>query len=222
MIECQLVCKAFDQGVPIFKDLNAAIDRGDFVFLTGKSGSGKTTLMRMIFGQARPDRGTIKVDGKDVSKMNQRQVAMLRRSMGVVFQDFKLIKDMTVFENVALPLRILGVAKYMIEHKVNLALSKVGLEGFSKTYPSSLSGGEKQRVAIARAVVNDPKILLADEPTGNLDPHLSREILDIFKSIHLRGTTIVMATHEHAFLDTIQARIFHLEDAKITHRNPAA
>lgn len=218
MIVCKGLSKAYAQDQWVFKQLDLTIDRGEFVFLTGQSGSGKTTFMRMILGQDKPDAGSITVDGQSIGKMNLTQIACLRRSMGVVFQDFKLIQDMNVDENVGITLRILGLPKYIIAHKVKAALEKVSLKSVGKAFPFQLSGGEKQRVAIARAMVNDPKILLADEPTGNLDPALSNDILSIFKRIHMRGTTIVMATHEHGFLDRFQARVLRIDDRNIIER----
>ncbi|MEZ4819288.1 MAG: cell division ATP-binding protein FtsE [Bdellovibrionota bacterium] len=215
MIQFYQVNKSYGEGHEVFHDIDLHIDRGEFVFLTGKSGSGKTTLMKMIFCQERPNTGQIVIDGRNVARMTRTNIAFLRRTIGVVFQDFKLINSLNVFENIAITLKVLGLSKTDIQQKVTRTLSRVGLERFSKAFPLELSGGEQQRVAIARALVNDPKILLADEPTGNLDPSLSLEILELFQNIHIRGTTILMATHEKSLVERANVRELHIDAGRI-------
>ncbi|MCB1197338.1 MAG: cell division ATP-binding protein FtsE [Deltaproteobacteria bacterium] len=215
MIQFYQVNKSYGEGHEVFHAIDLHIDRGEFVFLTGKSGSGKTTLMKMIFCQERPNTGQIVIDGRNVARMTRTNIAFLRRTIGVVFQDFKLINSLNVFENIAITLKVLGLPKTDIQQKVTRTLSRVGLERFSKAFPLELSGGEQQRVAIARALVNDPKILLADEPTGNLDPSLSIEILELFQNIHIRGTTILMATHEKSLVERANVRELHIDAGRI-------
>lgn len=216
MIKFYQVSKAYADDQKVFSNIDLMIDKGEFVFLTGKSGSGKTTLMKMIFCQERPDQGQIVIDGRNIARMTRNNIALLRRTIGVVFQDFKLIHSLNVFENVAITLKVLGYQRSDIQQKVSRVLAMVGLERYAKSYPIELSGGEQQRVSIARALVNDPKILLADEPTGNLDPALSLEILELFQNIHIRGTTILMATHEKALVNKVRGREFHIDQASIT------
>lgn len=215
MIQFYQVSKSYGDGHDVFNQVDLQIDRGEFVFLTGKSGSGKTTLMKMIFCQEHPNSGQIVIDGRNVARMTRNNIAYLRRTVGVVFQDFKLINTLNVFENIAITLKVLGMSKSDIQQRVTRTLQRVGLERYAKSYPLELSGGEQQRIAIARALVNDPKILLADEPTGNLDPSLSIEILELFQNIHIRGTTILMATHERSLVERLQIRELHIEAGAI-------
>lgn len=215
MIQFYQITKSYGEGHDVFNNVDLQIDKGEFVFLTGKSGSGKTTLMKMIFCQEKPNLGQIIIDGRNVARMSRVNIANLRRTVGVVFQDFKLIPTLNVFDNIAITLKVLGQSKSEIAQKVTRVLSMVGLERFAKSYPIELSGGEQQRVSIARALVNDPKILLADEPTGNLDPALSIEILELFQNIHIRGTTILMATHEKALVERVRGRELHIEGGQI-------
>ncbi|MEZ4704751.1 MAG: cell division ATP-binding protein FtsE [Bdellovibrionota bacterium] len=212
MIQFHRVKKSYEAGENIFSGLDLNIEKGEFIFLTGKSGSGKTTLLKLIFLEERPDQGQILVDGRNIIRASSLQKALLRRSIGVVFQDFKLISNYSIYENVALPLKMLGMNKNVIRQKVTSMLRMVGLESKLKVLPQKLSGGEQQRVAIARALVNEPKILLADEPTGNLDPELSQEILDLFQNIHVRGTTVVMATHDQNLVSSIRGRVIDLNE----------
>jgi cell division transport system ATP-binding protein len=215
MIQFFHVSKKYDDKSPVLNDLSLDIQKGEFVFLTGKSGAGKTTLMKMIFCEEFPTEGQIIIDGRNISRLRPVQIAQLRRTIGVVFQDFKLISTRTVFDNVALALQVMGVPYFEVRRKVTSILRMVGLEQHIQNYPLQLSGGEQQRVAIARALVNDPKILLADEPTGNLDPALALEIIDLFQNIHIRGTTILMATHERSLVERVRGREMKLEQGVI-------
>ncbi len=191
------------------------ISRGEFVFLVGSSGSGKSTLLRMLLREEKPDEGEIFVLGENLARLRQSQVASYRRKLGVVFQDFRLLTNKTVYQNVAYALQVIGKSKAFIETTVPDVLRLVGLEEKSANYPSALSGGEQQRVAIARALVNRPELLLADEPTGNLDPGNSREIMGLLERINLSGTTIVMATHDRGIVDQMQKRVIEVSEGRI-------
>jgi cell division transport system ATP-binding protein len=196
-------------------DVRLEISRGEFVFLVGSSGSGKSTLLRMLLREEKPDEGEIFVLGENLARLRQSQVASYRRKLGVVFQDFRLLTNKTVYQNVAYALQVIGKSKAFIETTVPDVLRLVGLEEKSANYPSALSGGEQQRVAIARALVNRPELLLADEPTGNLDPGNSREIMGLLERINLSGTTIVMATHDRGIVDQMQKRVIELSEGRI-------
>ena len=196
-------------------DVRLEISRGEFVFLVGSSGSGKSTLLRMLLREEKPDEGEIFVLGENLARLRQSQVASYRRKLGVVFQDFRLLTNKTVYQNVAYALQVIGKSKAFIETTVPDVLRLVGLEEKSANYPSALSGGEQQRVAIARALVNRPELLLADEPTGNLDPGNSREIMGLLERINLSGTTIVMATHDRGIVDQMQKRVIEVSEGKI-------
>jgi len=190
-------------------DINLRIHKGEFVFISGPSGAGKTTLLRLIFGAERPTSGHILINGINLNRISRLKLDLLRRKIGFVFQDFKLLPKKTVFENVALALEVAGGRRSFIRKKTRQTLKLVGLIDKEQTYPLMLSGGEKQRVAIARAIVKDPLILLADEPTGNLDPDLTKDIMVLFRSIHMKGATVVIATHSRELLkDTEQGKIF--------------
>jgi cell division transport system ATP-binding protein len=215
MIQMFHVYKSYARDSAALTDINLKIEKGEFVCAMGPSGAGKTTLLKLIFCAEWADEGQILVDGRNVVRMRRSHVAELRRSIGVVFQDFKLISTRTVFDNVAVPLAILGLPRATIEKRVLLILRLVGLEKRAYSVPIRLSGGEQQRVAIARALVNDPKILLADEPTGNLDPQLTVEILDLLKEINLRGTTILLATHDKLIADRVARRRIDLKGGKL-------
>ncbi len=215
MIQLYHVYKSYRADAPALVDVNLQIRKGEFVCLTGPSGAGKTTLLKLLFGEELANEGQILVDNRNVSRMRGNNIARLRRSIGVVFQDFKLIQTRTVFENVAVTLEILGLSRSMIERRTNMMLRLVGLEKRARSIPIRLSGGEQQRVAIARALVNDPKILLADEPTGNLDAELTNEILDLLKEINLRGTTIILATHDPKVLARVAQRELSLVNGKL-------
>lgn len=196
-------------------DVRLEISRGEFVFLVGSSGSGKSTLLRMLLREEKPDEGEIFVLGENLARLRQSQVASYRRKLGVVFQDFRLLTNKTVYQNVAYALQLIGKSKAFIETTVPDVLRLVGLEEKSANYPSALSGGEQQRVAIARALVNRPELLLADEPTGNLDPGNSREIMGLLERINLSGTTIVMATHDRGIVDQMQKRVIEVSEGRI-------
>lgn len=200
MIQLQHVYKTYLGPVHALRDVNLDIQKGEFVFLTGPSGAGKTTLFKLLSAYDKPTSGQVRVSGYDLEKLSSREVPFFRRKIGVVFQDFKLLKDQTVFENVALPLQILRQTESQIKKKVYGALDVVGLGHRWDFHPEQISGGEKQRVAIARALIHQPEVLIADEPTGNLDPQLSSEIMGLFEKINAQGTTLVIATHDHSFL----------------------
>jgi cell division transport system ATP-binding protein len=208
MIQIFHLFKNFGPSIAL-SDLNLRIHEGEFVFVTGPSGAGKTTLLRLIFGGEIPTSGNILINGVNLSRISRLKLDLLRRKIGFVFQDFKLLSKKTVFENVALALEVTGEHPSFIRKRTHRTLKLVGLAEKEKAYPLQLSGGEQQRVAIARAIVKDPLILLADEPTGNLDSDLTKDIMILFRSIHLKGTTVVIATHSRELLeDTAQRTIF--------------
>jgi cell division transport system ATP-binding protein len=197
------------------KDIDLRIRTGEFVFVTGPSGAGKTTLLRLIFGAEPPTEGQIVINGINLSRITGTKLDLLRRKIGFVFQDFKLLSRRTVFQNVALALEVTGEKRSVVRKKTHQMLRAVGLASKEEAYPIELSGGEQQRVAIARAMINDPLILLADEPTGNLDPDITREIMILFRSINLRGTTVVIATHSRELLRNTDQRIVVLHRGKV-------
>jgi cell division transport system ATP-binding protein len=197
-------------------DVNLRITKGEFVFVTGPSGAGKTTLLRLIFGAEKPERGYILINSINLTRISRSKMDLLHRKIGFVFQDFKLLPRRTVFENVAIALEVTGEPTRWIRERTRRTLELVGLEDKEKVYPLSLSGGEQQRVAIARAIVKGPMILLADEPTGNLDPDLTREIMALFRSIHQKGTTVVIATHSRDLLEDIPYRTILLQRGKLS------
>ena len=197
-------------------DINLRIEKGEFVFVTGPSGAGKTTLLRLLFGAEKPERGYILIDSINLVRISRPKMDLLRRKIGFVFQDFKLLPRRTVFENVAIALEVTGEPTRWIRKRTRQTLELVGLEDKEKVYPLSLSGGEQQRVAIARAIVKGPVILLADEPTGNLDPDLTREITALFRSIHQKGTTVVIATHSRDLLEDVPYRTILLQQGRLS------
>lgn len=199
---------------PVFNDLNFECGTGEFVFLIGKSGAGKTTFLQMIYMNILPQNGTVEVGEYNSKTIRAKDLPYLRRKIGVVFQDFKLLDDRDVYENVAFVLQVTGTKRKQIKRKVLQALSEVGLSHKQKNMPSELSGGEKQRVAIARAIANDPMLILADEPTGNLDPETSDEIIGILKKINNRGTSVICATHNYDLVKKMDTRIIKLQDGK--------
>ncbi|HOP47244.1 MAG TPA: cell division ATP-binding protein FtsE [Desulfobacteraceae bacterium] len=214
MIQLFHIYRNFGSNIAL-NDINFRASEGEFIFLTGPSGAGKTTLLRLIFGSEKPSSGHIVINGVNLSRISRRKLDLLRRKMGFIFQDFKLLPRKTVFENVALALEIKGETRRFIRKKTHQSLRMVGLADKEKAYPLSLSGGEQQRVAIARAIVNDPLILLADEPTGNLDPDLTKEIIMLFRRVHAKGTTILVATHSQELLRTPAERTIVLNHGKI-------
>lgn len=209
------VYKTYPNGVGAIFNLNLSIERGDFVFIIGGSGSGKSTLIKMLYREEKPSRGEIILGGVNVGRLRNSRVYKLRRLIGVVFQDYKLLPKLTVYENVAFALEVTGVDGKEIRRRVIDVLGKVGLKHKAKEYPDKLSGGEQQRVAIARAVVNRPKILICDEPTGNLDPDTSLEVMKIIEKINDLGTTIVMATHDREMVDKMKKRVVMLDNGKL-------
>ena len=215
MIQLHNVSLAYQKDATALHDITLRIDKGEFVFLTGPSGAGKTTLLRLLYGALSPTRGQVLIDGKNVSHMSAAQIPYLRRSVGVVFQDFKLLSSRTVFENVAITLEVLGWARVDIGKKVMHILKQMGMETKIHLTPQRLSGGEQQRVALARALVNGPKILLADEPTGNLDDANKNQILNIFKEANVRGTTVVVATHDRRLIDNAHKRLITLSNGEM-------
>jgi cell division transport system ATP-binding protein len=199
---------------PVFEDLNLELEQGEFIFLIGKSGSGKSTLLQMIYMNILPQAGSVQVAGYDSRTIKPKMLPFLRRKVGVVFQDFKLLRDRNIYENLSFVLSSTGTSGKEIKKKVNDALTDVGLLHRRYSMPDELSGGEKQRVAIARAVINEPFLVLADEPTGNLDPETSSEILEIFENINTRGTAVIFATHNYEIVKRYNYRIIKLEDGK--------
>ena len=214
MIEFYHVCKAYN-GWPALHDVSFKIDKGEFVFLTGPSGAGKTTLLRLIFRADTPDEGQILVNDRNLLHVRESEVPYLRRMMGFVFQDFRLLPKKTVYENVALALKVSGVPEGVLRVRVAETLGAVGLGHKLDGMPTALSAGEQQRVCLARALVNDPQILLADEPTGNLDADLSGEILELMKSANARGTTVVLATHNRELLKRWRRRVMRLDQGRM-------
>jgi cell division transport system ATP-binding protein len=217
MIQLFRVSKAFGASTAL-EDINLRIRKGDFVFITGPSGAGKTTLLRLVFGSEQPTTGQILINGINLNKISSTKLDLLRRKIGFVFQDFKLLARKTVFQNAAIALEVTGEKRLVIRKKTHQMLRAVGLETREQSFPLQLSGGEQQRVAIARAMINDPLILLADEPTGNLDPEITREIMILFRSINLKGTTVVIATHNRELLRNTEQRIIVLNKGRIVQQ----
>ncbi|WP_146339314.1 cell division ATP-binding protein FtsE [Nesterenkonia sp. NBAIMH1] len=216
MIRFDQVTRTYGSGEkPALHDISVEFLRGDFVFLIGASGSGKSTLLRMILREGLPSRGRVTVAGQNLAMMLERRVPQYRRSIGMVFQDFRLLPDRTIFENVAFAMRVTGAKRTHIRPRVTKTLQRVGLEHLARRYPHEISGGEQQRAAIARAVVNKPSILLADEPTGNLDPRASEEVMNILRRINDAGTTVIMATHDRAIVDSMSRRVVQLHRGEL-------
>ena len=211
LIEVRNVYKQYRNGVTALCDINLSIPKGDFVFVIGSTASGKSTLIKLLYRQEKPTKGEVYVGGINVAKLRNRKVYILRRKIGIVFQDYKLLPQMTVFENVAFALEIYGLPEKEIRKKVMTAIEKVGLKEKFRSYPDELSGGDQQRVSIARAIVNNPKILICDEPTGNLDPDTSMGIMEIINKINEEGTTIIMATHDKDIVNKYKKRVITLE-----------
>ena len=226
MIKFDGVYKAFPSGSLALRDLSFHVAKGEFIFLTGHSGAGKSTVLRLVYSEYLPTQGDVRVSGFNTAKLNRREISRLRRRLGIVFQDFRLLEDRTAEENVAFALEVTGAKRSIIGPKVMRVLAQVGLTAKARQYPSELSGGEQQRVAIARALVNDPFVLLADEPTGNLDERASRGVVRLLRDINANGTAVVMATHDldvvrHADYRTIElqsgAMVF---DSKVDQQIP--
>ncbi len=215
MIETYHLSKVYSRGVYALRDVTLSIDKGEFLFLTGASGAGKSTLLRLLLCAEKPTEGTLKVGGRVLSDLTSDEVQSHRRSVGFVFQDFRLVSRFTVFQNVAFVMRVLGVDLATQQRKTFQVLKWVGLQHRMNAYPEELSGGEQQRVAVARALVNDPQILLADEPTGNLDPDLSLEIMNLFREANSRGTTVLVATHDLWMIRRVGRRVVALEHGRV-------
>jgi cell division transport system ATP-binding protein len=215
MIEIQGVSKIYDNGARGLIDLDLQIERGEFVFVVGSSGSGKSSLVRLLLKEIEPTNGKIFVDGQNIAGIRRRKLPYYRRKMGVVFQDFRLLKDKTVFENVAFAMQIVQASTREIRRAVPQVLALVGLAKKAKAYPNQLSGGEQQRTALARAIVNKPPLLIADEPTGNLDPDTAWEIMTLLEDINDRGTTVVVATHAHDIVDDMKKRVIALKNGEL-------
>ena len=211
MISLEHVSKSYAAGIPALNDVNIEIDSGEFVFIVGDSGSGKSTLIKLLLKELNPTEGTISVNGTRLNKIKRRQIPKFRRNIGVVFQDFRLLKDRNVYENIAFAQRVIGESTRSIKKNVPSMLSMVGLAAKYKSYPSQLSGGEQQRVAIARALINQPKILLADEPTGNLDNNNAWEIMKLLEEINSKGTTVLVVTHNMDIVRQMNKRVITMQ-----------
>jgi cell division transport system ATP-binding protein len=215
MIELVNVSKSFANGIDVLFNINLNIGKEEFVFVVGPSGAGKTTMMKLLYREEMPSDGKVVVDRVNVAELDDRQVPYLRRNIGVVFQDYKLLPKRTVFENVAFALRVTGAPRSTIRRKVMQALELVGMLSRANSFPDELSGGEKQRACIARAIVNNPPILLADEPTGNLDPTTSWDIIQLLDKINKRNTTVLVATHNKGIVDDMKRRVIALENGRV-------
>ncbi len=215
IIEFRNVSKVYNNGTEALHNVNLEVEKGEFVFIVGSSGAGKSTFLKLITCEEHPNSGQIIVDGTDISRIRKRKIPYIRRKMGMVFQDFRLIDHMTVYDNVAFAMRVVGAPPKAIKKRVPYILSLVGLQHKAKHYPTELSGGERQRVGLARALVNNPSIIIADEPTGNIDPALSFEIVDLLSEINRRGTTILMVTHEHSLVKHFHKRIIQIHSGEI-------
>jgi len=215
MIESSHLSKVYRKGVYALRDLSLTIEKGEFMFLTGPSGSGKSTFLRLLLREEAPTEGQLKVSGRNLGDLTDAQVQAYRQSIGFIFQDFRLIPRFTVFQNVAFVMRVLGVPPAVQQRKTFQMLKWVGLQHRMNAYPEELSGGEQQRIAIARALVNDPQLVLADEPTGNLDPDLSLEIMNMFREMNARGTTVVVATHDRELIRRVGRRAITLEHGNL-------
>ena len=215
MIEFQNVTKKYPNGTVALDNVNLRINDGEFVFIVGSSGAGKSTLIKLMLREETANSGIVKVNGKNLGKMARYKIPKFRRSIGIVFQDFRLIPNMSAYDNVAFALRVTNIKNNDIRRRVPYILGLVGLMSKARCFPSELSGGEQQRVALARALVNNPSIIIADEPTGNIDPELSFEIMDLLKEINKCGTTVLVVTHEHDLVQKIKGRIITIENGQI-------
>ena len=220
MISLQTVTKVYRNGVTALEDVSVEVEKGEFVFVVGQSGSGKSTLIRLLLKEEEVTKGSVYVAGKNLAKITSWKVPYLRRNIGTVFQDYKLLTDKTVFENVAFGLEVIGKPKHVIDQRVPEILEYVGLGDKLNSFPDELSGGEQQRVSIARACVNRPLVLLADEPTGNLDPNTSVDIMRLLDKVNRIGTTVVMATHDQAIVDAMRKRVVELDKGHVVRDQP--
>lgn len=219
MIEFQNVSKTYPNGTHALNDVSLRIDKGEFVFIVGASGAGKSTFLKLIMHEETPTSGEIVINGNKLSKLKRRDIPFLRRHMGIVFQDFRLIEKMTVFDNVAFAMRAVGESTATIKKRVPYVLDLVGLKDKMKNKPSELSGGEQQRVSLARALVNNPEIIVADEPTGNVDPELSHEIIELLNEINSMGTTVLVVTHEHELVREFNQRVITIDKGRVISDN---
>ena len=217
MVELRDVSVTYSSGVDALNHVSLKINDGDFAFVVGSSGAGKSTMIKLLLKEIDATEGTVLVNGYNLAKLRRKRIPELRRTIGIVFQDFRLIPTMTVYDNIAFVLRVIDAPTKYIRKRVPYVISLVGLQAKTNSYPTELSGGEKQRVAIARALVNDPKLIIADEPTGNIDPELSYEIVDLLRSINECGTTILMVTHEHDLVRHFGGRIINIVDGEIVY-----
>ena len=215
MIEFRNVSKVYNNGTEALHNINLKVEKGEFVFIVGSSGAGKSTFLKLITGEERPTEGQVLIDGQDISHIRKGKIPYVRRKMGLVFQDFRLIDHMTVYDNVAFAMRVVGASPKAIKKRVPYILGLVGLQHKAKHYPTEMSGGERQRVGLARALVNNPSMIIADEPTGNIDPALSYEIVDLLSAINERGTTVLMVTHEHSLVKHFHKRIIQIHSGEI-------
>lgn len=215
MVLMQDVFKTYDNGTKALKGINMEIEEGEFVFLVGPSGSGKSTIIKLINAEIRPTAGKLVVNDFDLTKIKRRRIPQFRRSLGVIFQDFRLIDKKTVYENVAFAMRVIGASNKDIVERVPYVLELVGLQNMTKRYPDELSGGEQQRVAIARALVNNPKMIIADEPTGNLDPARSKELMMLLEHINALGTTMLVVTHERELVNSFSKRVVAIDGGRV-------
>lgn len=215
MIQLKNVSKIYNKGIHALTNINLSIDKGEFLFLVGPSGAGKSTFIKLLLKEEEPTEGSIVVDHQDITKMSRRKIPYHRRNISVIFQDFRLLPNKTVYENIAFAMQVVEASSKDIRRQVPMVLGMVGLSDKAKQYPHELSGGERQRVSIARAIVNNPSILIADEPTGNLDPETAWEIMKVLKQINRRGTTVVMVTHAKDIVDAMQQRVIALEKGRI-------
>ena len=215
MIEFRNVSKVYNDGTEALHNINLKVEKGEFVFIVGSSGAGKSTFLKLITCEERPNEGQVLIDGQDISHIRKGKIPYVRRKMGLVFQDFRLIDHMTVYDNVAFAMRVVGASPKAIKKRVPYILGLVGLQHKAKHYPTEMSGGERQRVGLARALVNNPSMIIADEPTGNIDPALSYEIVDLLSAINERGTTVLMVTHEHSLVKHFHKRIIQIHSGEI-------
>ena len=215
MIEFRNVSKVYNNGTEALHNINLKVEKGEFVFIVGSSGAGKSTFLKLITCEERPNEGQVLIDGQDISHIRKGKIPYVRRKMGLVFQDFRLIDHMTVYDNVAFAMRVVGASPKTIKKRVPYILGLVGLQHKAKHYPTEMSGGERQRVGLARALVNTPSMIIADEPTGNIDPALSYEIVDLLSAINERGTTVLMVTHEHSLVKHFHKRIIQIHSGEI-------
>lgn len=215
IIEMKDVSKKYGNGTTALRGVTVSIEAGEFAYIVGPSGAGKSTFIKLLYREEKLDKGSLTVGKFDLAKIKKRDVPLLRRSLGVVFQDYKLLPKKTVFENIAYAMEVIGEKPRNIKKRVMEVLDLVGLKHKIRSFPNELSGGEQQRIAIARAIVNNPKVLIADEPTGNLDPENSWEIMNLLERINLQGTTILMATHNSQIVDTLRHRVIAIEDGRV-------